>query len=81
MKNKLKWIILVLIWVFICFGIIYSIDKEKHSCSRVIFIEGELSRDINSIDYVNHGNIARIYYCDGKVEDIPTSKIIKVVFK
>jgi hypothetical protein len=81
MKNKLQWILLLAVWMGLCVGIIYGIDKEKHECNQVVFLEGELSRDINYVDYLSHGNIAQIHYCDGKVEEVPTNKIIKVVFK
>jgi len=81
MINKLKWILLAAVWIGLCIGLVYGIDKEKHECNQVVFLEGELSRDINYVDYLNHGNIARIHYCDGNVEDVPTSRIVKVVVK
>lgn len=59
----------------------YTIWKEDHSCNKVIFLKGELSRDINRVDYMSNGNVARIHYCDGTTEDVPTSRIVKVVAK
>jgi hypothetical protein len=84
MVNKLRMIQWPLMAImFACFFgvIIYSIEKEQHQCNQVVFLEGELSRDINYVDYLNHGNIARIHYCGGNVEDVPTSRIVKVVVK
>jgi hypothetical protein len=59
----------------------YTIWKDDNSCNKVIFLKGELSRDINRVDYIANGIVARLYYCDGTHEDIPTSRIIKVVEK
>jgi hypothetical protein len=60
---------------------IYTVWKEDNSCNKVIFLKGELSRDINHVDYMVNGMVARIHYCDGTTEDVPTSRIIKVVNK
>jgi hypothetical protein len=84
MVNKLRmlqWPLMAIMFACFCGVIIYSIEKEQHQCNQVVFLEGELSRDINYVDYLNHGNIARIHYCDGNVEDVPTSRIVKVVVK
>jgi hypothetical protein len=84
MVNKLRmiqWPLMAIIFALFLGAIIYSIEKEQHQCNQVVFLDGELSRDINYVDYLNHGNIARIHYCDGNVEDIPTIRIIKVVIK
>jgi hypothetical protein len=59
----------------------YTVWKEDNSCNKVIFLKGELSQDINQVYYIANGMVARIYYCDGTSEDIPTSRIIKVVDK
>ena len=59
----------------------YIVWKEDHSCNKVIFLKGELSRDINQVDYMANGMVARIHYCDGTTEDVPTSRIVKVVAK
>jgi hypothetical protein len=59
----------------------YTAWKEQNSCNKVIFLKGELSRDINHVDYMVNGMVARIHYCDGTSEDVPTSRIIKVVNK
>ena len=59
----------------------YVVWKEDNSCNKVIFLKGELSRDINHVDYMINGMVARIHYCDGTSEDVPTSRIIKVVNK
>ena len=50
-------------------------------CDEVIFIEGELSRDIRGVDYLSDGNITRVHYCDSTIEDIPTIRVIKIVDK
>jgi hypothetical protein len=59
----------------------YTVWKEDNSCNKVIFLKGELSQDINQVYYIANGMVARIYYCDGTREDVPTSRIIKVVDK
>jgi len=59
----------------------YSTWKETHSCDKVIFLEGELGRDINWVEYLGHGNIAKIYYCAGEIETVPTARIIKIIQK
>jgi hypothetical protein len=59
----------------------YTVWKEDNSCNKVIFLKGELSRDINHVNYMVNGIVARIHYCDGTSEDVPTSRIIKVVNK
>jgi hypothetical protein len=59
----------------------YTIWKDDNSCNKVIFLKGELSRDINRVDYIANGMVARLHYCDGTTEDVPTSRIIKVVIK
>jgi hypothetical protein len=59
----------------------YVVWENENSCNKVIFLKGELSRDINRVDYIANGAVARIYYCDGTSEDIPTPRIIKVVTK
>lgn len=59
----------------------YVVWKEDNSCNKVIFLKGELSRDINQVDYMANGMVARIHYCDGTTEDVPTSRIVKVVIK
>lgn len=59
----------------------YVMWKEENSCNKAIFLKGELSRDINRVDYMANGMVARIHYCDGTTEDVPTSRIVKVVAK
>jgi hypothetical protein len=59
----------------------YTIWKDDNSCNKVIFLKGELSRDINRVDYIANGMVARLHYCDGTTEDVPTSRIVKVVIK
>ena len=59
----------------------YTVWKERKACNQVIFLKGELSRDINRVDYIANGMVARLHYCDGTSEDVPTSRIIKVVIK
>jgi hypothetical protein len=59
----------------------YIVWKEDNSCNKVIFLKGELSRDINHVNYMANGMVARIHYCDGTTEDVPTSRIVKVVAK
>ena len=74
----------ILMAIFVVGGMslaIYTVWKEDNSCNKVIFLKGELSRDINHVDYMVNGMVARIHYCDGTTEDVPTSRIIKVVNK
>jgi hypothetical protein len=74
-------IVCIVVVIAISISVIFAIEKEKHSCNRVVFLEGELSRDVNSIEYLGQGNVARIHYCDGKTEEMPTSRIVKVIIK
>ena len=63
------------------FFVIHSSHEEEMKCDEVIFIEGELSRDIRGVDYLSDGNITRVHYCDSTIEDIPTIRVIKIVDK
>ena len=74
-------IVCIVVVIAISISVISAIEKEEHSCNRVVFLEGELSRDVNSIEYLGQGNVARIHYCDGKTEEMPTSRIVKVIIK
>jgi len=60
---------------------VYFSHKNSMECDEVIFLEGENSRDIRGVNYIYNGNIARIYYCDDTIEDVPTSRVIKVIKK
>lgn len=71
----------ILCTIMMASTIAYSVYKDDNSCNKVIFLKGELSRDINQVQYVANGQIARIHYCDGTTEDVPTSRIVKVVIK
>jgi hypothetical protein len=71
----------IIVFIIVLTGVNLVVEKEKHSCNKVIFLKGELSQDINRVDYIANGEVARIYYCDGTREDVPTSRIIKVVDK
>ena len=77
---KLKIALGILIVVGIVTPLLFAL-KERKECDQVIFLEGELSRDIRNVDYIYYGSITRIYYCDGTQEDVPTTKVIKVVYK
>jgi hypothetical protein len=82
--RTLKAISIILAVSFVIGGVslaTYIVWTEDHSCNKVIFLKGELSRDINQVDYMANGMVARIYYCDGTTEDVPTSRIVKVVKK
>ena len=81
MRNVLKISAFIIAICLFSAGIVYFSNKEKHECNKVVFLEGELGRDINYIDYIYDGNIARIHYCDRRVEDVPTKRIIRVVTK
>ena len=71
----------IVIFIIIAVGIIFGMQHERHICNRVVFLEGELGRDAKYVEYLGHGNITRIHYCDGKIEEMPTSRIVKVVDK
>jgi len=81
LQNKI-WIgvISVCLAIFL-FAVAYLAYKEDNSCNKIIFIEGELSRDVDQVSYSGLGNMIRIYYCDGTVEDVPTIKVIKLIHK
>jgi hypothetical protein len=82
-RNK-PAILIILMSSLVILGTVfatYATWKETHSCDKVIFLEGELGRDINYVEYLGQGNVARIHYCDGKIEEMPTSRIVKVVIK
>ena len=82
--RTLKVISIILAVSFVIGGVslaTYIVLTEDHSCNKIIFLKGELSRDINQVDYMANGMVARIYYCDGTIEDVPTSRIVKVVKK
>ncbi len=82
--RTLQLIYIILVIGFVIGGtslVTYTVWKEDNSCNKVIFLKGELSRDINQVDYMANGQVARIHYCDGTTEDVPTSRIVKVVIK
>ena len=79
-RNSFGVALGVLIVVGIVTPLLFAL-KERKECDQVIFLEGELSRDIRNVEYENYGQITRIYYCDGTQEDIPTRRVIKVVYK
>lgn len=82
--RTFKAISIILAVSFVICGTIlatYIVWNEDHSCNKIIFLKGELSRDINQVDYMANGMVARIHYCDGTTEDVPTSRIVKVVAK
>lgn len=77
-------ILVILVSILVIGGttlVTYATWKEDHSCNKVIFLKGELSRDINRVDYIANGMVARLHYCDGTVEDVPTSRVVKVINK
>jgi hypothetical protein len=82
--RTLKVVLIILMVSLVTVGMsltTYVIWKDDNSCNKVIFLKGELSRDINRVDYMANGMVARLHYCDGTIEDVPTSRIIKVVIK
>jgi hypothetical protein len=82
--RTLKVVLIILMVSLVTVGMsltTYVIWKDDNSCNKVIFLKGELSRDINRVDYIANGMVARLHYCDGTSEDVPTSRIIKVVNK
>ena len=82
--RTLKVVLIILMVSLVTVGMsltTYVIWKDDNSCNKVIFLKGELSRDINRVDYIANGMVARLHYCDGTTEDVPTSRIIKVVIK
>ena len=82
--RTLKVVLIILMVSLVTVGMslaTYTIWKDDNSCNEVIFLKGELSRDINRVDYIANGMVARLHYCDGTTEDVPTSRIIKVVIK
>ena len=82
--RTLKVVLIILMVSLVTVGMsltTYVIWKDDNSCNKVIFLKGELSRDINRVDYIANGMVARLHYCDGTTEDVPTSRIVKVVDK
>jgi len=80
MKLKIALGVLIVWIVGIVTPLLFTLNERKE-CDQVIFLEGELSRDIRYVNYYNYGQITRIYYCDGTQEDVPTRRVIKVVYK
>ena len=80
-REKILIVFGILCTIIIASATSYAIYKDDNSCNKVIFLKGELSRDINRVQYVANGQVARIHYCDGTTEDVPTSRIVKVVIK
>lgn len=82
--RTLKAISIILAVSFVVGGMIIAVRtvwKEDRSCNKVIFLKGELGRDINQVDYIANGMVARIYYCDSTTKEVPTSRIIKIISK
>lgn len=81
MINKILKILIFILLFLVVVGITAQFIERRESCSRVVFLNGELSRDIHYVVYTHNGNVAQIHYCDGTQEEVPTSRIIKVVEK
>ena len=82
MVRKIAGPILLITGILIMYlSILYFSHKEDTECDQVIFLEGEMSMDVRWVDYEYAGSIVQIHYCDGKVVEVPTSRIIKVVDK
>lgn len=81
LRNVLVTLATAATMVAIIAPIVYFSHKNSTECDEVIFLEGENSRDIRGVNYIYDGNITRIYYCDDTIEDVPTSRVIKVIKK
>ena len=79
-SKYVPFIVVPLLIVYGFFAIFFPM-KQRAECDQVIFLEGELSRDIRKVDYIHDANITRIHYCDDTVEDVPTSRVIKIIYK
>jgi hypothetical protein len=80
-RENILFVFGILCTIIIASATSHAIYKDDNSCNKVIFLKGELSRDINQVQYVANGQVARIHYCDGTTEDVLTSRIVKVVIK
>lgn len=60
--------------------IIYFSKQEKMQCDEAVFLEGELSIDAREVDSYDNG-MSTIHLCDGRVLQVPTKRIIKIVSK
>ena len=82
MIRKAMWPTFIVVGLFLMYApMVYFVEQDRMQCDEVIFLEGELSKDIQWVDYISDGNIARIHYCDGTVADVPTSRVIKILHK
>lgn len=84
MKQAYQLIFAILFFttlVLLIIGITNNASNKMFQCSKVIFLKGELSRDISHVDYLSNSNIVKIHYCDGTTEIVHTSHIIKIVTK
>ena len=61
-------------------SLVYFSHKEDTECDQVIFLEGEMSIDVSDVNSYENG-MSTIYLCDGKTLRVPTSRIIKIVYK
>lgn len=78
----IKYIPFIVVPFLIVFtiAVIVGIVKEKTECDQVIFLEGELSIDVTSVNSYDNG-MSTINLCDGKTVRVPTRRIIKIIDK
>lgn len=82
MIGKARYLIISLTICVLVYGpMYYFFKKDSEKCDQIIFLEGETSRDCRDVTYMSDGNIARITYCDGSREQVPISRVIKVIDK
>jgi len=79
-ENFRNAILIVLGIVLIYVPMVYLIKQDKMQCDSVIFIKGELSRDVRDVYFSSNGT-ATIEYCDGSREQLPTHRILRVIHK
>jgi hypothetical protein len=79
-ENYRNAILIVLGIALTYIPIIYLVKQDKMQCDEVVFLEGELSIDIRYVDSYKNG-MSTIHLCDGKILQVPTRRIIKIVDK
>jgi hypothetical protein len=75
--------IIILITAFTLANVfVYLFTKysKRPSCSLVVFLDGELSRDADDIKQYGAG-VTWIKYCDGTEVQIPSTRIVRIVEK
>jgi hypothetical protein len=81
MSRNLRNVLLIVLGMSLVYvPIVYFSHQESMQCDEVVFLEGELSVDVREVDSYDNG-MSTIHLCDGKILQVPTRRIIKIVNK